>query len=137
MIQGLGITDARSSELDRLADKPGDASDVLSDMISRRARVGWSTHGHTAVDVNIYSSGGRWAEGVRGNVENTDVGKFLRNYLDVDVDEITRELLDKMDVEGLKRMAEEFEGVKAAAEGGEEASDRWTGFVEGGAFEDL
>ena len=136
MIQGLGITDARPSELDRLADNPSDATNVLSDMISRRARVGWSTHGHTAVDVNIYSSGGRWAEGVRGNVENTDVGKFLRRYLDVDVDEITRELLDKMDVEGLKRMAEGLEGVGVAAEGGE-VGDRWAGFVEGGAFEDL
>lgn len=136
MIQGLGITDALPSELDRLVDNPDDAKDVLSDMISRRARVGWSTHGHTAVDVNIYSSGGRWAEGVRGNVENTDVGKFLRNYLDVDVDEITKELLDKMDVEELKRMAEGLEGVGAAAVGGE-VGDRWAGFVENGAFEDL
>lgn len=136
VIQGLGITDALPSELDRLVDNPDDAKDVLSDMISRRARVGWSTHGHTAVDVNIYSSGGRWAEGVRGNVENTDVGKFLRNYLDVDVDEITKELLDKMDVEELKRMAEGLEGVGAAAVGGE-VGDRWAGFVENGAFEDL
>lgn len=73
---------------------------------------------------------------MRGNVENTDVGKFLRNYLDVDVDEITRELLDKMDVEGLRRAAEGLEGMGVAAEGAEEG-DRWAGFVEGGAFEDL
>jgi alkaline phosphatase len=29
-----------------------------------------------------------------GNHENTEVGKFLRDYLEVDVDAITRELID-------------------------------------------
>lgn len=65
-------------------------------MISQRARVGWSTHGHSAVDVNIYSSGGPAAEDIHGNVENTDIGKFLRKYLNVDVDSITQELKEKM-----------------------------------------
>jgi alkaline phosphatase len=65
-------------------------------MVSLRARLGWSTHGHSAVDVNVYSSGGPGTERIRGNVENTDVGKFLREYLNVDVDEITKELKDKM-----------------------------------------
>jgi alkaline phosphatase len=69
-------------------------------MVSVRAHIGWSTHGHSAVDVNIYSSGGASAEKIRGNVENTDVGRFLSEYLDVDVDEITRELEDKMKVAG-------------------------------------
>ena len=35
-------------------------------------------------------------ENLRGNVENTDVGKYLREYLEVDVDAITSELQDKM-----------------------------------------
>ena len=47
--------------------------------------------------MNIYSSGGPQAEDIHGNVENTDVGKFLRKYLDVDVDSITKELKEKMD----------------------------------------
>ena len=66
-------------------------------MVSMRARIGWSTHGHSAVDVNIYSSGGAAAEKIRGNVENTDIGKFLSAYLDVDVEEITKELEDKLE----------------------------------------
>jgi alkaline phosphatase len=65
-------------------------------MVSLRAHIGWSTHGHSAVDVNIYSSGGAGTEKIRGNVENTDVGKFLRSYLDVDVDSVTKELREKM-----------------------------------------
>jgi alkaline phosphatase len=96
VIPGLGITDARESELKELASDPEHAIYTLSRMISQRARIGWSTHGHSAVDVNIYSSGGRLAEDIHGNVENTEVGQFLRKYLDVDVDKITDELREKM-----------------------------------------
>ena len=96
VIQGLGITDARPAELDALADSSDDATYVFAEMVSLRAHIGWSTHGHSAVDVNIYSSGGFGAEKIRGNVENTDVGRFLRSYLDVDVDSITDELREKM-----------------------------------------
>lgn len=96
MIPGLGIADARDFELKKLASDPEHAIYTFSKMISQRARIGWSTHGHSAVDVNIYSSGGRLAEDLHGNVENTQVGQFLRKYLDVDVDKITDELREKM-----------------------------------------
>lgn len=96
VIDGLGITDARDSELKQLASDPAHAIYTFSKMISQRARIGWSTHGHSAVDVNIYSSGGPHAEDIHGNVENTEIGKFLRDYLVVDVDAITEELKDKM-----------------------------------------
>lgn len=46
---GLGIVDATDKEVDQLIDS-GDmnpASYVFADMISRRAQVGWSTHGHS------------------------------------------------------------------------------------------
>ncbi|KAK3295807.1 alkaline-phosphatase-like protein [Chaetomium fimeti] len=95
-VRRLGITDALEIELNALASNPAAATTIFSAMVSSRARVGWSTHGHSAVDVNIYSSGGKAAEKIRGNVENTDVGKFLSEYLSVDVDEITRELEDKL-----------------------------------------
>lgn len=97
VIAGLGITDARDSELEKLTSDPEHAIYTFSHMISQRARIGWSTHGHSAVDVNVYSSGGPDAEDIHGNVENTDIGKFLRNYLDVDVNSITEELKAKMD----------------------------------------
>ncbi|KAL2277397.1 hypothetical protein FJTKL_00082 [Diaporthe vaccinii] len=96
VIPGLGIADARDFELKKLASDPEHAIYTLSRMISQRARIGWSTHGHSAVDVNIYSSGGRLAEDIHGNVENTQVGQFLRKYLDVDTDKITDELREKM-----------------------------------------
>ncbi|PSR83752.1 alkaline phosphatase [Coniella lustricola] len=96
VVPGLGITNAHPSELKKLASDPEHAIFTLSKMISNRARVGWSTHGHSAVDVNVYSSGGRYADDIRGNVENTDIGKFLSKYLGVDNEAITKELKDKI-----------------------------------------
>ncbi|TFB05815.1 Repressible alkaline phosphatase [Trichoderma ghanense] len=102
VVPGLGITNASDEELEALADNAEASLEIFSAMISLRAHVGWSTHGHTAVDVNIYSSGGPGTETIRGNVENTDVGKFLRHYLDVgdQVEEITKELRDKTEKPG-------------------------------------
>ncbi|EXA37823.1 alkaline phosphatase [Fusarium oxysporum f. sp. pisi HDV247] len=96
IVRGLGISNASDKEITTIADHPESALVLFSALISLRAHVGWSTHGHTAVDVNIYSSGGPGAESIRGNVENTDVGKYLREYLEVDVDAITSELKEKM-----------------------------------------
>ena len=67
-------------------------------MVSRRAQIGWSSHGHSAVDVNVYASDVRHARSLLGNNENTDIGKFLRGYLDLEdeVDEVERLLGEKM-----------------------------------------
>ena len=92
VIPGLGVRDATDDELSSLVANAEDAVEAFAAIISLRAHIGWSTHGHTAVDVNIYSSGGPLADRIRGNVENTDIGKYLSSYLDVDVDEITKEL---------------------------------------------
>ncbi len=95
---GLGIYDAEDEEIQAVLDHPAEADYVFADMISRRAQIGWSTHGHSAVDVNVYGSAG--SEALRGNHENTDIGKFLRDYLEVDVDAITKELRDKLKADG-------------------------------------
>ncbi|KAB5570159.1 alkaline phosphatase-like protein [Coniochaeta sp. 2T2.1] len=101
VIQRLGVANALDEELEALAANPGAAVPLFAGLVSRRARIGWSTGGHSAVDVNVYSSGGKGTEKIRGNVENTDIGKFLREYLSVDVDEITKELREKMDMGSL------------------------------------
>lgn len=87
--EGLGVMDASDEEIDRIIDNPALSAYTFADIISRRAQIGWSTHGHSAVDVNIYGYG---ADVLRGNHENIEVGEFLRNYLNVDVDAITTEL---------------------------------------------
>ncbi|UNI17277.1 Alkaline phosphatase [Purpureocillium takamizusanense] len=115
VVSGLGVTDATDEELSLLATDPDDATSNFAAIISLRAHVGWSTHGHTAVDVNVYSSGGPQAASIRGNVENTDVGKFLSHYLDVDVDAITEELREKTARPSV-----------IAAAGAEHAAPQWT-----------
>jgi alkaline phosphatase len=88
---GLGILDASDDELQLIIDQPKVSAYYFADMVSRRAQIGWSTHGHSAVDVNIYGTAG--SSNLRGNHENTNVGEFLREYLDVDVDAVTEELI--------------------------------------------
>lgn len=91
---GLGIEDATEEEVDNVVHNIETALYVFSNMVSVRAQIGWSTHGHSAVDVNIYGSSG--TDQLRGNHENIEVGKFLRDYLDVDVTDITKELREKL-----------------------------------------
>jgi alkaline phosphatase len=93
--KGLGIADPSSEELALLATAPATALYSFADMVSRRSQTGWSTHGHSAADVNIYSSDARAAAALVGNHENTEVGQFLSNYLDVDVKAVTDELRAK------------------------------------------
>ena len=49
-----------------------------------------------AVDVNIYASNPDHARPLIGNHENTDVGSFLREYLDVDTEAVTNELKERL-----------------------------------------
>lgn len=46
----------------------------------------------TAVDVNIYASSPKHAPQLVGNHENTDIGAFIAEYLDLDLEPITEEL---------------------------------------------
>ena len=50
----------------------------------------------TAVDVNIYASNPKHARPLIGNHENTEIGTFLREYLDVDTEAVTKELKEQL-----------------------------------------
>ncbi|TLD30072.1 alkaline phosphatase [Venturia nashicola] len=91
----LGISDASEEEISLLVDHPELAPYTFADIVSRRAQTGWSTHGHSAADVNIYASSAKGAEALVGNHENTEVGQFLADYLELDVKAITDELKEK------------------------------------------
>ncbi|MCJ1419752.1 hypothetical protein MMC32_006108 [Xylographa parallela] len=95
--KGLGVHDVTETEINSLVDHsdPWPASYIFADIISRRAQSGWATHGHSAADVNIYASNPKDARKLIGNHENTEVGHFLRDYLDLDLEPITKELLEK------------------------------------------
>ncbi|KAI5813633.1 alkaline-phosphatase-like protein [Pyronema omphalodes] len=91
--KGFGVHDVSDEEIEKLKAHKAGADWVFADIISRRAQIGWSTHGHSGVDVNIYGSKG--TEKLRGNHENTEIGEFLAEYLSVDVHAVTKILKEK------------------------------------------
>ncbi|KAI8086207.1 alkaline-phosphatase-like protein [Halteromyces radiatus] len=94
---GLGVTDPSKEELDKVMawKTSGKPLEVLvtyfGDIVSRRALIGWTTWGHTGVDVNLYALGEN-AQILRGSHENTEIGDFIVNYLGLDLDDITQRL---------------------------------------------
>ncbi|KAG0337841.1 hypothetical protein BG000_004895 [Podila horticola] len=105
--KGLGITDPTEEEIEFLADTealPGDIVVFLGHAISRRANLGWTTIGHTGVDVNLYAdaaeesvAGQQGVKTLRGNHENTEIGEFMTEYLDLDLAPITERLIKSSD----------------------------------------
>jgi len=88
--QYLGIQDATSTEINTLnafvtAKDYYNTTYTLAHMVSVRAHIGWSTHGHSAVDVNLYAYGTMSSQ-LDGNMENTDIGKFIINALDLNLE---------------------------------------------------
>ncbi|KAG2185611.1 hypothetical protein INT44_002404 [Umbelopsis vinacea] len=99
--ESLGITDATDSEiayLEKWQEKNLTSSNIeehLANMVSVRALIGWTTHGHTAVDVNLYAYGPE-SDKLRGTHENTDIGDFISEYLGLDLAAITSQLKSKL-----------------------------------------
>ncbi|KAG0048663.1 hypothetical protein BGZ83_006425 [Gryganskiella cystojenkinii] len=102
---GLGITDATEDEISFLSKPdtlPNDILRFLGHAISRRANLGWTTMGHTGVDVNLYAETAKEVDksvldNLRGNHENTDIGHYISWYLGLDLDSITTRLVKSSD----------------------------------------
>lgn len=96
-IDWLGIQDAHIEEIDSLSDINAESYSLQAKIgliVSLRAQLGWATHGHSAVDVNIYSYG-RSSNKLSGNHENIDINEFIRNELDLNLDKVTDRLRGK------------------------------------------
>ncbi|EEB07749.1 vacuolar membrane alkaline phosphatase [Schizosaccharomyces japonicus yFS275] len=94
ILPGLGVVSPNEEEVLSVMEAGKDLNKLilaLSNVISRRAEIGWSTHGHTAVDVNIYGYGPH-VKRLRGNHENTEVGALLQAALGVSLDAVTARL---------------------------------------------
>ncbi|KAI9228541.1 MAG: alkaline phosphatase [Piptocephalis tieghemiana] len=92
--ESFGITNATEEELAYLTDPNQELLDLdfyMGGMVSRRANLGWTTHGHTGVDVNLYAYGME-AEALRGNHDNTELGLFVSRFLGLDLAAITAKL---------------------------------------------
>lgn len=90
------LTDEEIARFRTLVDDSGALNDALSDVISRRARVGWTTSGHTAIDVNLYAYG-PGASRFAGNHDNTYVGTALADLLGFDLPSLTPAIQEQVD----------------------------------------
>ena len=90
-IESLTVEKAVALGAATCAEDAGALGAALSDIISRRAFVGWTTTGHTAVDVNLYAFGpgaGRFA----GHFDNTHIGRAVADLLGFDLPTRTQQL---------------------------------------------
>ncbi|ODQ77521.1 hypothetical protein BABINDRAFT_163524 [Babjeviella inositovora NRRL Y-12698] len=94
----LGIVDYTEDDIKTLSSIRDNAIDYLNNLVSFRSRTGWSTHGHSAVDVNIYGYSpkrkvmGEIYENLAGNHENIEIGQFMQRWVDVDISKITQKI---------------------------------------------
>ena len=97
--QQAGLTDLSDVEKEALRiaiDNPSALNFLLAELIGRRAVIGWTTNGHTAVDVNLYAYGPGTSH-FEGNHDNTFVGATLAELLNFDLQPLTTRLRDEVD----------------------------------------
>ncbi|KAK0531969.1 hypothetical protein OC834_002488 [Tilletia horrida] len=105
--QGLGITDVSDAEVQRAVDLGPSGSGLpltiwLSNLMNWRAHLGWSTTGHSGVDVNLYTYiAKKWSKrrpisdrisDLDGNHENTWIGTWTADLLGLDLQSVTNKL---------------------------------------------
>ncbi|KAH3686151.1 hypothetical protein WICPIJ_002860 [Wickerhamomyces pijperi] len=118
--RGLGFKTYTAEEVKKVVKHKNTAHYILNELVSLRSETGWSTHGHSAVDVNIYAYSNRkvtFMESIlgalQGNRENTEIGQFLQSFTGVtsNVEEIT-ELIKDTQVEPAKGKSIDVESVQ-------------------------
>ncbi|WPK26792.1 hypothetical protein PUMCH_004153 [Australozyma saopauloensis] len=107
--EDMGINDYTSKEIAEIQVSADASAEkllyYLNNMISVRSQTGWTTHGHSAVDVNIYaySNSKRINEilyqreayaGLLGNHENIEIGTFMETLTGVNLEKVTDMLKD-------------------------------------------
>ncbi len=55
---------------------------AVNKLIDKRTNTGWTTGGHTAIDVPVFAFG-KNSEMFKGNIDNTDVGKTIFTLLNI------------------------------------------------------
>uniref|UniRef100_A0A1D1YJG2 Alkaline phosphatase n=1 Tax=Anthurium amnicola TaxID=1678845 RepID=A0A1D1YJG2_9ARAE len=95
---GLGIEDVDNYDVNWLNEKRTqlEYEYFLANITNFRAYLGWATHGHSSVDVNLYAYG-QGSDALHGNHENTNIGDFIVKYLDLDLNYITNKLISNND----------------------------------------
>lgn len=90
--QWLGLTDLTDAEVESIAQaKSGSMNYAVGPMIAQRAKIGFTTGGHTGEDVTYYVYDPSPAR-LRGYIDNTDVALYLAASLGLNLDKATERL---------------------------------------------
>jgi alkaline phosphatase len=73
-----------SGEVEKSGSSYGDYNPfrvTMTNVLSARSGLGWTTFSHTGIDVPVWAIG-QGAEKFRGSIDNTDLAKIIRSYID-------------------------------------------------------
>ncbi|ORX78876.1 alkaline phosphatase-like protein [Anaeromyces robustus] len=92
----MGIDDVTEEELKFIVEsdvgrQTMELANYLAKMVSHRAKIAWTTHGHSGADVNLYAYG-KNAELFRGSKENNEIGRIIEKLLGIDLNKLTKRL---------------------------------------------
>lgn len=93
----LGLTDLTDEEVAAIAGyKSGSLNYVVGPMVGARAKIGYTTGGHTGEDVVLYAFDPR-GKRITGLVDNTEIGRYLAAAMGVDLVAATERLFTDAD----------------------------------------
>lgn len=101
----LGFSDIQEEEVKRVIENAHNLNDLLytlNDLVSFRSQTGWTTHGHSAVDVNIYAHTNSKSirkflhskHGLNGNRENIEMGTFMEAITGSNLSKVSKLIKD-------------------------------------------
>ncbi|KAH9879728.1 hypothetical protein IAQ61_001547 [Plenodomus lingam] len=96
ILPGYGLADLSESDMTSILESEDIASE-LTERMSEKAGVNWSTGGHTASDVTLYGyasadMGWRLRSDMAGNWDNTELPRYLEGVLGVSMATVTEKL---------------------------------------------
>ena len=92
MAKHFGIKDLTEEEMNLIKTEK-DIVSAIGRIISARSHITWTTGGHVGGDIGLYSySTSDKAERLIGTVHNYEIGRYLEDVLDLDLDKLTEEL---------------------------------------------
>lgn len=113
-----GLAQLSPSELAPITDKlkrKQSPQAELSRLISERARIGWTTSGHTGVDIFLFAYG---PEHPRGLVENTAIAETISKYLELSLSQLrprlSVDLIEALAASGIKATLDVTDSRKPA-----------------------
>jgi alkaline phosphatase len=88
-IQRVSAQDVDAANVDEK--DPRKLAEVFGKVVSEEAYVGWTTHGHSAIDVPLFAYG-KHSNQLRGHYNHVDLNKFVVDFLGLNLRAVTARL---------------------------------------------